>query len=87
MDPRILQVLYDRQGKILSATFVTRPGSSAGKYPVPQTGVMPNKSAGEQVAELEVPEELAKLQLHELAEQLHVDVSSKHPELVSKKTR
>jgi len=84
-EPRMLQVLYDRQGAILSATFVPRPASNAGARPVPRTGVIPDTKAGQQVAELQVPNELAELQLHELAEQLHVDISSKQPKLVYRK--
>lgn len=87
---RILQVRYDKSGTILSATFVPQPRTDEGgrisSQPIPRTGVLADESKGHRMAELEVPDNFATLELHEIAEQLRIDVKSERAKLVTNKS-
>lgn len=78
-----IQVLYDKQGKLISAAFPMPPRVD---LQAPRSGVEPKDD--QHVAEFDVPEELTKIKPAELASRLHellqVDTKSKPHKLVFK---
>jgi hypothetical protein len=74
-----INVLYDSQGKILSAGV---PSPQSYDFRGPRSG--PKASEGQYAAELDVPEEHAQMNFAELGDRLRVDVKSKQHKLISK---
>jgi hypothetical protein len=77
-------VVFDKHGNIVSAGYLDRPAPEAYDYLTPRFG--PVAGDGQTVAELEVPEEYAKLPLTDLVERLQVDVRAERPTLIAKKS-
>jgi len=76
-------VVYDKNGKIVSLGYEDLPPSPEAYDPqTPRFG--PKAEADQTVAELEVPEEYARLSLTDITEQLQVDVQAKRPRLMAK---
>ena len=75
-----VHVLYDKQGNVISAGV---PLPLSHDFRGPAFG--PEPGEGQQVAELELPEEYAQTQLIHFADKLKVDVQSKVHKLVAKR--
>ena len=69
-------VVFDRDGNIVSAGYQDRPEPEVYDYLTPRFG--PVAEDGQTIAELEIPDEYAKLSLTDFVEQVQVDVKAKH---------
>ena len=74
-----VHVLYDKQGNIVS---LGAPLPVSYDFRGPAFG--PQAGEGQQIGELEVPEEHARLGIIQLAEKLKVDVQGRSHKLVAK---
>ncbi len=77
------KVAFDQFGNIISAGYVEGPVMEALGLPNPMFG--PVAGIGQTIAELDVPEEYAKLPLTELIEKYHIVVQAEQPMLIAKK--
>lgn len=77
-------VLYDSEGKIISAG---EPAPTAQLKGAPRVEFGPQPQRGQKVAELDLPAEHDKLDLHEVVEKLRVDIKGKAPYLRLSKGR
>lgn len=69
---RKLRVVHDVSGNILAATLVDSSMPKSRDTSAPRVDHGEPARSGQAVTELEVPQEMAKLELHEIVQQLRV---------------
>jgi hypothetical protein len=70
-----VHVLYDKSGNIISAGYLDRPTPETYDHMAPRFG--PEAREGQQVAELELPDDYIKLGPSDLIQRLQGDLQAK----------